>query len=139
MSKYGSYRKAAPPKSYEPHPVWRGIGCFIMLILPILSYIISVLTVDYGLKQGVRLPDGLGGYPVMPDVLFKIPGLVGLLVWIQGQPNLYAYLLVTFFVLVLLAGTLALVYAIMYRVTGPSPYSEFDAPPQNIKVKKYRR
>ena len=139
MSKYGSFRKAVPPKSYEPHPIWRGIGCFIMLILPVLSYVISVLTIDYGIKQGIRLPDGLAGYPVMPEVLFRVPGLVNMLFWIQGQNNLYAYLLVAFFILVLSGGVLALIYAVMYRISGPSPYSQFDAPPQNIKVKKYRR
>jgi hypothetical protein len=139
MSKYDSYRKPLPAKNYEPHPVWRGIGCFIMLILPIISYAISVLAVDYGIQQGIRLPQGLAGYPVMPDVLFKVPGLVNLLFWIQSQNNIYAYLLVAFFFLVISGGTLAFVYALMYRVTGPSQYSEFDAPPSNVKVKKYRR
>jgi hypothetical protein len=139
MSKYNSFRQPLPPRSREPHPVWRGIGCFIVLLLPILSYAISVITVDYAIDQGVRLPAGLGGYPAMPDILFSVPGLVTPLAWVENQPNLYAYLLVGFFFLVALAGVMALVYAFMYRVSGPSPYSEFDAPPQNIKVKKYRR
>lgn len=139
MSKYGSYRKEIPPRSTEPHPVWRGIGCFIMLIVPIMSYAISVLTVDYAIDQGIRLPEGLAGYPVMPELLFSVPGLVDLLFWIQGLNNLYAYLLVAFFFIVILGGVFTLVYAIMYRVSGPSPYSQFDAPPPNVKVKKYRR
>ncbi len=139
MSKYGSFRKVIPPKSYEPHPIWRGIGCFIILILPIMSYAISVLVVQYAVEQGIRLPDGLAGYPVMPDVLFRVPGLVDLLFWIQSQNNLYAYLLVAFFCIVILGGVFTFVYALMYRVSGPSPYSQFDAPPPNVKVKKYRR
>ena len=139
MSKYGSLRKTIPPKSYEPHPIWRGIGCFLMLILPPLSYVISLLTVDYAIKQGIRLPQGLAGYPVMPELLFSVPGLVSILFWIQSINNLYANLLVAFFILVLLGVTVALLYAVMYRVTGPPQHSEFDAPPSSRKVKKYRR
>ncbi len=139
MSKYSSYRKPLPAKSYEPHHIWRGIGCFIILILPIVSYVISLLAVEYAINQGIRLPEELAGPPVMPEALFKVPGLVGILLWIQSQNNLYAHLLVALFVLVLLAGIFTLVYAIMYRVSGPSPYSEFDAPPPKVKVKKYRR
>lgn len=139
MSKYGSFRKVSPPKSYEPHPIWRGIGCFLMLILPPISYVISMLTVDYAIQQGVRIPEGLAGYPTMPEVLFSLPGLVSILYWIQSLNNLYANLLVAFFILVLLGIVTAFFYAIMYRVSGPPQYSEFDAPPQNRKVKKYRR
>lgn len=139
MSKYGSLRKATPPKSYEPHPIWRGIGCFLMLILPPISYVISILTVDYAIQQGIRLPEGLAGYPVMPEWLFSIPGLVSILYWIQSLNNLYANLLVGFFILVALAGVMAMIYAVMYRISGPPQYSEFDAPPPRRKVKKYRR
>lgn len=139
MSKYGSYRKFAPIKSYEPHPIWRGIGCFMILFLPIVSYAISMLAVDSAIRQGIRIPEGLTGHPVMPEILFNVPGLVDPLFWIQGQTNLYAYLLVAFFVLVLLGGVFTFVYALMYRVAGPPTYSEFDAPPPNVKVKKYRR
>lgn len=139
MSKYGSYRKVAPPKSYEPHPIWRGIGCFLMLILPPISYVFSMLTVDYAIKQGIRLPEGLAGYPTMPELLFSIPGLVNILFWIQSLNNLYANLLVAFFILVIVGGILAMIYAVMYRVSGPPQYSEFDAPPTSQKVKKYRR
>jgi hypothetical protein len=139
MSKDGSLRKATPPKSYEPHPIWRGIGCFLMLILPPISYVISILTVDYAIQQGIRLPEGLAGYPVMPEWLFSIPGLVSILYWIQSLNNLYANLLVGFFILVALAGVMAMIYAVMYRISGPPQYSEFDAPPPRRKVKKYRR
>ena len=139
MSKYGSFRKVTPPKNYEPHPIWRGIGCFLIVVLPPISYVISMLTVDYAIQQGIRLPDGLAGYPTMPKVLFSLPGLVNILYWIQSLNNLYANLIVAFFILVLLGIVTAFFYAMMYRVSGPPQYSEFDAPPPNRKVKKYRR
>lgn len=34
------YRKVEKrrPKSWEPHPIWRGIGCALMVIIPIVSF-----------------------------------------------------------------------------------------------------
>jgi hypothetical protein len=129
MAKYRSYEKSPPSRSKEPHPVWRGIGCLIMLIVPALSLGLS----------GIQLPDGLLGRPVMPDLLFKVPGLVGILYWIQSLDNLYAILVGTFTITVLLAGLIALIYAFTYRIVGPPRYSGIDAPPPNIKVRKYKR
>jgi len=111
----------------------------MMLFLPVISYAISMLTVDEAMRQGIRLPEGLVMNPVMPEFLFRVPGLVDLLYWIQAQDHLYAYLLVAFFILVLLGGIFSFAYALLYRVVGPPAYSQFDAPPPKVKVKKYRR
>lgn len=139
MAKYRSYEKQAPPPRKDPHPIWRGIGCLLMLILPALSFGISVILVQTAPSMGVHLPPELLGRPVMPEILFNIPGLIGALNWIQRQNNMYAILLFTFVVTLVLAGVLAVIYAFMYRLVGPSRYSRYDAPPQNIKVKKYKR
>lgn len=139
MSKYRSFEKQMPPRRKDPHPIWRGIGCLIMLILPTLSFGISTILVQIAPSMGVYLPVELLGLPVMPELLFKVPGLVGILYWIQSQNNLYAILLFTFVVTVVLAGIIGLLYAFMYRIMGPPRYTGYDAPPTNIKVKKYKR
>ena len=139
MGKYRTFEKKTPPRSTEPHPIWRGIGCLIWLILPVLSYGLSILTVTYAIKRGIQFPEQITGYPVMPGILFRVPGLIGLLNWLQNQYNLYLILLVAFFFVVMLAGTIAILYAFMYRVSAPPRYSGVDAPPVNIKVKKYKR
>lgn len=139
MSKYRTYEKKTPARSSEPHPVWRGIGCLIMLLVPALSLGISVILVQMAPSLGIQLPDGLIGRPVMPELLFQVPGLVGILNWIQSLDNLYAILVGMFTITILLAGVLALVYAFAYRIVGPARYSGMDAPPPNIKVKKYKR
>ena len=110
-----------------------------MLIVPALSLGLSTILVQLAPSLGVQLPDGLLGRPVMPELLFKVPGLVGILNWIQSLNNLYAVLVGTFTITVLLAGLLALVYAFTYRIVGPPRYSGIDAPPPNIKVRKYKR
>jgi hypothetical protein len=139
MAKYRSYQKSPPSRLKEPHPVWRGIGCLIMLIVPALSLGLSAILVQIAPSLGIQLPDGLLGRPVMPDLLFKVPGLVGILYWIQSIDNLYALLVGTFTITVLLAGLIALIYAFAYRIVGPPRYSGIDAPPPNIKVRKYKR
>ncbi|MEW5939284.1 MAG: hypothetical protein AB1750_06470 [Chloroflexota bacterium] len=140
MGKYGAtYQKATPRRSNEPHPIWRGIGCLIMLIVPAISFALSMATVQYATRRGIQLPPSLTGYPVMPEFLFKVPGLVRILTWIEAQYNLYAYLAITFFFMVLVAGVIALLYALIYRISAPPRFSGYDAPPPNIKVKKYKR
>lgn len=139
MSKYQTYQRRIPRRSNEPHPVWRGIGCLIMLIIPALAYSISVILIQIAPSLGILLPAGLLGYPVMPAWLFQVPGLVGFLHWIQSINNLYAILVGTLVITVFLMGALALGYAFIYRLFGPPRYSPLDAPPPNIKVRKYRR
>jgi hypothetical protein len=139
MAKYRTYERQAAPTRKDPHPIWRGIGCLIMLIVPALSLGISAILIQLAPSFGIQLPNELLGPPLMPAFLFQVPGLVGILNWIQGRNNLYAILVGTFLVTILLAGVLALGYAIIYRIVGPPRYSRFDAPPTNIKVKKYKR
>jgi len=140
MSKYSGYEKKVNlHKQPEPHPIWRGIGCFIMLVTPVLSYLLAVIAVNYAMEQGIRLPEGLAGYPVMPDWLFFVPGLVKILYWIQSRQNLYAYLFMTFVFIVALGGVISLLYAVMYSIAGPKRYNALDAPPPNVKTRKYKR
>ena len=139
MGKHTTFERKMPRRSNEPHPIWRGIGCIIWAILPVLSYGLSALTIGYAIKKGIQFPQELTGYPVMPGILFRVPGLVVVLNWIQSQYNLYLILLVAFFFVVMLAGSIAIFYAFLYRASAPPRYSGVDAPPVNIKVKKYRR
>jgi len=139
MGKYTRDSRTLTERVKQPHPVWRGIGCFVFLIIPVMSYGLGVLATDYALRTGVAIPNQLLGNPVVPDWLFKVPGLVSLLSWIQGQTNLYAHLVATFIMILVVSGIFSVFYAVMYRFIGPSRYTRLDAPPPKIKVKKYRR
>ena len=139
MARNRSFQRQIPARSKEPHPVWRGIGCLIMLLVPALSIGISSIIIEMSLAAGVQLPPELLGYPLMPDILFRVPGLVAILSWIQSLNNLYAILVCAFTVGIILASLFALGYAAMYRLVGPSRYTGIDAPPPNIKVRRYKR
>lgn len=139
MAKYRSYERQAPPVRKDPHPVWRGIGCLIMLVVPVLSYGISMLVVQNASTLGLQIPPSLLGRPTFPEFLYLVPGLVGILNWLRGINNLYAILVGTFTIAILLTGFLALGYAFIYRIIGPPRYTELDAPTPNVRVRKYKR
>jgi len=139
MGKFTSYEKKMPTKSDKPHPIWNGIGCLGILIVPVMSYALSTLTVEYAVNNGIQIPPELTGYLSMPGFILNVPGLGALAAAIQGQYYLYAYLLLTVFFIVLIAGLLTLTYAFMYRASGRSRYSDLDAPMPSRRTKKYKR
>ena len=139
MGKYFPQQGDLNKMRKEPHPIWRGIGCFLILIVPVISYALSFLVINMLETAGYPMPLGLGGYPAMPDLLFRVPGLVGILSWIEGRYNLYAYLALTLAMILVVAGVFSFFYALMYRMVGPPRYTRLDAPPTNVKVRKYRR
>ena len=123
----------------QTHVIWRGIGCLLMLIIPVMAYILASLTVSMALTLGWPLPYQLVGMPVMPASLWKYQDLAPILGFIQTQTNLYAILLVTLLYVVLMSSVLSLGYAILYRIIGPSRYGPLDAPPPRVKARSYRR
>jgi hypothetical protein len=48
MPKYNSYQIDDPGKKEkkQEHPIWRGIGCILIIIIPLFSYFASSLLVD---------------------------------------------------------------------------------------------
>jgi len=140
MAKYHTYeRRGKSLRRNEPHPIWRGIGCVTMLLVPAMSLGLSIIMIDLALKNGIAIPEGLLGLPIMPSLLFRVPGLVKLLIWIESLNNLYAILAGAFTLTIFLGGVLALLYAFAYRLVGPPRYTELDAPPPNVKTKRYKR
>ncbi len=141
MGKYSaaSRRPPPPPKPEGPHAVWRGIGCLMALIVPVISSALAVETVKYGIKARWPIPYQLLGTPLLPEFFYKSDGLVQVFGPLTHIPNLYAYTVAGLLYILLLGGLLSLVYAIMYRFVGPTRYGPTDAPPPKIKTKRYVR
>ncbi|RME88652.1 MAG: hypothetical protein D6770_06460 [Anaerolineae bacterium] len=140
MAKYKSYRKEVPrrPRGVV-HPIWRGFGCLLIVILPLLSYVIAVEVVNYGLQAGWPLPRELFVPIRAPRLLWRVSVLVPVLSWLSQQRNLVAYLSVALLVLVFLGGIFSLLYALLYRFIGPPRYGPLDVPPPKHKPKPYKR
>ena len=104
MTKYSTaqQRRRVTNSENPLHPVWRGIGCLLILFVPTLSYFLAAATVQLAVDQNWPMPYQLMGYPVIPVLLWKDIGIVPVLSFIQSQNNLYAILALTFVYIVIL-------------------------------------
>ena len=140
MGKYSSHvRKAPVPRNQGVHPLMRGIGCIMMIIVPILAYGSAVLLVNYGASHGWPIPPNWLGTPTFHPLLWRLQGLTTPLTFLQGQTNLIANLVFAVAITVLVGGIMSMIYGYIYTLFGPPRYGPTDAPPERIKVKKYTR
>ncbi len=134
-----SRNRPVSPGQTPTHVIWRGIGCLIMLIVPIISYLLATIAVQAAIDGGLPLPYQLLGNPVMPAALWNVAATTPILGFIESQNNLYAILLITVLIIVIMSAVLTFVYSVMYRIVGPSRYGPLDAPPPRIKARTYKR
>lgn len=139
MGKYSKYSKQPTNLKPATHPLWRGIGCVMAIILPIFSYLGAIEFVNTGVPNGWPIPRGLLGFVKFPDWVWKVPVLNNILHPIATYRNFYAILVFTIVFVILLSGILSVFYTIMYRIVGPPTLTPVDAPPiKNRKVRKSR-
>jgi hypothetical protein len=141
MGKYSSYSRPKPkPRAVTVHPVMRGIGCILMVVVPILAYGGAVLLVNYGATHGWPIPPNWFGPPAIHPFLWNIQGLRTILAFIQAQNNLEANLIFTIALIIVIGGIMSLIYGYTYTLFGPPRYGPQDAPPiRGVKVKRYKR
>jgi hypothetical protein len=140
MSKFSSLnQRRSIRKPDRPHAIWGGIGCIMIVLVPVLSFALGALTTQIALDLKWPVPYQLTGHPVMPASLFRVDGLAPILIFIQQQNNLYAMLVLAVFYTVVFGALFSLVYAFIYRFVGPPTYGPQDAAPPKIKVKPYKR
>ncbi len=117
MSKHKIYRTETPPKPTKLplHPIWRGIGCILVIFIPLLSYLVSNSLVNN--RQDIS-------WVVIPqDLVFS-----------QFKDSFIVVKLLYTGILVLAIGAvLALVTFILNRLFGPSRYGPHDIPPEKVK------
>lgn len=140
MGKYSSYSRPKPrPQQQGVHPVMRGIGCILMVIVPILAYAIAMLLVNYGVSRGWPIPPDWLGTPTIPPLLRSLQGLDTILHFIENQYNLEANLVFAIVITVVIGGIMAIIYGYIYSIFGPPRYGPLDEPPIRVKVKRYKR
>lgn len=143
MGKYSnSYgKKAVPPRQpRQTHEIWRGLGCLLMLLIPLISIASAYQTVDWLAGSTWKIiPRQLLGHPRLPDFIYKSSGLVTILNPITKVDNFYAIVAASILYMVLLSGLISLVYSMVYIAVAPNRYGPTDAPPPKIKVTKKSR
>lgn len=140
MGKYTSQvKKEETPRITGVNPIMKGLGCFIFLLVPPLSYGIGALLVQYGVQQGWPIPPSFLGYVNINPIVWRLEGLSPILTFIESQANLTANLVFGFGVGIVLGGFMAIFFGYLYKFFGPSQYGPKDAPPIRVKVKRYKR
>ncbi len=127
MGKYSSRQTPPPPRPYEIHPIWRGIGCLLVIIGPPLAFLVSHLLVDMNLENG--------WYPVPREMMntFRIPGTE------FSISHLYATLVVTFVLILMGIALIMIMYTVVYSMMGPKRFGPMDAPPVRNLPHKQRK
>jgi hypothetical protein len=118
--------------------IWRGIGCFLIVFALLASYLGSIFAVPPLVATGY-VPLELLGHIQFPEWVSKVPVINALAGLISGFNNLGLGIVVFIVILVLLSGVFSLVFVGILQASGPSRYSEMDAPPSTHKAKRYKR
>lgn len=137
MTRFDRYR------SRKPHvkrlaPVWRGVGCLLMVVIPIISYVIGKAILQAAKSRNL-IPPELLGTPKFPAWVYKTIFLNTIVQWIGTLKDPIASIIFILAVLLLLSGLISLVYTGIYQLIGPPRYTEVDAEPSKHKTKAYKR
>jgi hypothetical protein len=101
MGRYQQYERDVKETGGNTHPVWRGIGFLLIGLITVMSYAgANLLVVANQTNDWVAIP----------------PEIQGGVSW---APNLYAELIITFFLMMIGFGLLTIVYSIIYKATRP--------------------
>lgn len=137
MTKYDKYRRPRRTRK-KMSPIWRGVGCLLMITVPIISYVVGHALLQAA-KSGGLIPPEILGYPKFPEWVYGVPFLDTLARFIGSLKDPLAMLLFFFATLLLLSGLISLIYSAIYQVLGPPRYTELDAEPSRHKAKEYKR
>ena len=118
MSKYDRYviKKQSRP-AYRVHPIWRGVGFLLILLVPFLSYVASL--------QLIQENERRGWFPIPAELVSPV-----------GDPYLILQVIITISLSFLVYILFLLIYFVIYRVFGPDRYGPTDAPPIQGKIRK---
>ena len=141
MGKYTTHsRQASKPRNLGVHPVMRGIGCIMIVVVPILAYGVALLLIDYGIQHGWPLPPNWLRPITIPPLLLNLQGLAPLWNLLLRQNNFTAVVVFTVAITIVVGGIMSIIYGYIYTIFGPPQYGPQDAPPiRGIKVKRYKR
>ena len=95
------YQRDVQDEPASVHPVWRGIGFLLLGVIAIMSYAGANLLVEANKTKGwITVPADIRG-------------------GVSWAPDLYAELIVMFFLMMIGFGVITIVYSIIYRISRP--------------------
>ena len=101
MGRYQQYERRVKDESEKPHPIWRGLGFILMALIAVMSYAAANLLVEANKTKGwIKVPAEIQG-------------------GVSWAPDLYAELILAFFLTFVGFGILTIVYSFVYRISRP--------------------
>lgn len=127
MGRYQPSRNVQLEDKDEFHPIWRGVGCILVLVVPALAFgLTTLLLQSYGSKFQIPaqfiVPPSWPGWNILPKFMYT--------------PNILVILLGTIALTVAMAAILTLITFIIFKFFGPSRYGPTDMPPVQRQIKK---
>ena len=118
-SKFNTFSRVSSQKErpWKIHPVWQGIGCLMLIVIPIMAYAGAALLVEANrTAHWAPVPRELAQTVLIPFLEMRVPHLYANLVVALGL-SLFGY------------AAVVVVYSLVYRLVGPPRYGPMDAPP----------
>ncbi len=119
MGKYNSYNRSYDRREREArnraHPIWRGVGFGLMVLIPFLSYFGALLLLQENAANG--------WFSIPVDYLAK-----------TGDPLLYVKIGLTVLLAILVYIVVSFLGVLVLRAFGRSRYGPLDA--EEIKYKR---
>jgi hypothetical protein len=114
--KYSTYanRQESVPVKKEVHPIWRGIGFAMIIIVPFLSYIGSLVILE---QNGIS-----HWFPIPADLIAT-----------GTDPLLYIKIIITICLIFIIFAVFNFLTFVIFRIFGPARYSPLDAPPEMVR------
>jgi hypothetical protein len=126
------YQREREQRPWKINPVWRGIGCALILLIPIMAWYGTKLFLQS--NQRVVLPRELTSVVAIPYT--HVTELDKLIVQINYYFNATGFVFGQIFFTIIFSfigfGVMAFLYAILYSIAGPSRYGPFDVPPNKV-------
>jgi hypothetical protein len=118
MGKYSTTQRSTRKMPERVHPIWRGIGFAMMILIPIMSYAGMELLMQYNQQKQI--------FPIPMDLLNK-----------SGGDSLLFVKIGVFLVLLLILYAMLLLFTFLInRLFAPSRYGPFDVPQVAYRHKK---
>jgi hypothetical protein len=127
MSRYKFVEQKRQEKAQTKiHPIWRGVGFVMMVLIPIISYAAAEVLIAQNTKSNF-LP--------WPYDLMAKPGEL----LYNGDQMLYLKIIGTIIFMLVFYGIFTLITFAVNSIFGVSRYGPYDVPPINAKVRKKAR
>ena len=120
------FKRKLSDRPWQIHPIWRGIGCILFLLFPVIAYSASHILIQMNEKNNwVNIP-----FDLSKTIRIPIPS------YDLAVPYLYAKIVLTIVILLFASGLLMIIYTLLYQIFGPSRYGPLDAKPNRKRPKR---